>query len=187
MSLQDLTDHDLMLLVGDGQPRQLATLFTRHHGKLYNFFRKLGNAQHASEDLVQETFMRMLRYAGSYKDTGQFVPWMFQIARNAAADSYSGIHSEDITDDAVLAEVPVQENESPEQLHSEYETAQHLQHALLRLSPEKRELVLLSRVRELRSEDLAKLFGCTASVVKVRLHRSLLQLREYFEEERQGI
>jgi RNA polymerase sigma-70 factor (ECF subfamily) len=175
-----------MLLVAKGQPQQLATLFGRHHRKLYNFFRKLGNPQHSSEDLVQETFMRMLRYAGSYKETGQFVAWMYQIARNAGADSYRNMHCEDIADEAVLAEIPAHTQEDPELLQGEFETGQQLQRALLRLPQEKRELVLLGRVRELRSEDLAQSFGCSPAVIKVRLHRCLLLLREYFEEERQG-
>ena len=187
MHLPELTDHELMLLVGKGEPQQLAELFARHHRKLYNFFRKLGNASHASEDLVQETFIRMLRYAGSYKETGQFVAWMYQIARNAAADGYNNVQCEDITDEAVLAEVPPHTMNDPELLQSAHETGQQLQRALLRLPQEKRELVLLSRIRELKSEDLARLFECSPSVIKVRLHRSLLQLREYFEEDRQDI
>jgi RNA polymerase sigma-70 factor (ECF subfamily) len=60
-----------------------------------------------------------------------------------------------------------------------------LQRALLRLPQDSRELVLLSRVRDLGSDDLAKLFACSQSAVKVRLHRSLQLLREYFDEERQ--
>jgi RNA polymerase sigma-70 factor (ECF subfamily) len=174
-----------MLLVGTGQPQQMTELFARHHLKLYNFFRKLGNSLPASEDLVQETFIRMLRYAGSYKDSGKFISWMYQVARNAAADSFSTTQFEDITEETVLAEIPGDTLSNPEQLQSEHETGQQLQRALLRLAPDKRELVLLGRIRELGSEDLAQLFGCNPAVIKVRLHRALLLLRKYFDEERQ--
>lgn len=184
--LPELTDHELMLLVSTGKPQQLAELFTRHHRKLYNFFRKLGNSPVVSEDLVQETFIRMLRYASSYKESGQFIPWMYQVARNSAADNFSDKEYEDITDEAVLAEIPAQPLNNPELLQAEVETGQQLQRALLRLPHDKRELVLLSRIRELGSADLAQLFACSQSVIKVRLHRSLLLLREYFDEERQG-
>jgi DNA-directed RNA polymerase specialized sigma24 family protein len=70
-------------------------------------------------------------------------------------------------------------------LQGDHETGQQLQRALLRLPQDKRELVLLGRVRELGSEDLAQLFACSPSVIKVRLHRTLLLLRKYFDEERQ--
>ncbi len=174
-----------MLLVGKGQPQQMAELFARHHLKLYNFFRKLGSAPASSEDLVQETFIRMLRYAGSYKETGKFVAWMYQVARNAAADSFSDVQFEDITEEAVLAEIPGDSLNDPALLQGEHETGQQLQRALLRLPQDKRELVLLGRIRELGSEDLAQLFACTPPVIKVRLHRALLLLRKYFDEERQ--
>jgi RNA polymerase sigma factor (sigma-70 family) len=174
-----------MLLVGKGEPQQLAVLFTRHHRKLYNFFRKLGNTPPLSEDLVQETFMRMLRYAGSYRETGQFVPWMYQVARNTAADSFSDREFEDIEEEAVLAEIPPDNANDPAHLQSAQESEMQLQRALLRLPQDSRELVLLSRMRELGSEDLARLFACSQSAVKVRLHRSLRLLREYFDEERQ--
>jgi RNA polymerase sigma-70 factor (ECF subfamily) len=186
LHLIESTDHELMLLVGKGQPQQMAELFARHHVKLYNFFRKRGNSPPASEDLVQDTFIRMLRYAASYRDSGKFVAWMYQIARNAAADSPSDTRYEDISDDAVLAALPVDTRNDPELLQSAYETGQQLQRALLRLPPDKRELVLLGRIRELNSDDLAQLFACSPSVIKVRLHRALLLLRKYFDEERQG-
>lgn len=182
--MRELTDHELMLLVGKGQPQQMAQLFARHHLKLYNFFRKLGNSRPSSEDLVQDTFIRMLRYAGSYKDTGKFMSWMYQIARNAAVDGFGAIQYEDITDDAVLTSITGDDSSDPELLHSEHEINQQLQRALLRLPRDKRELILLGRIRELGSEELAQLFDCSPSVIKVRLHRALLQLRDYFDEER---
>lgn len=182
--MRELTDHELMLLVGAGQPQQMAQLFARHHLKLYNFFRKLGNSRQSSEDLAQDTFIRMLRYASSYKDTGKFMAWMYQVARNAAADSFSDIQHEDITDDAVLATIAGDNRDDPELLQSEHEINQQLQRALLRLPQDKRELILLGRIRELGNEDLAQLFDCSPSVIKVRLHRALVQLRNYFDEER---
>ena len=58
-----------------------------------------------------------------------------------------------------------------------------LARALQRLPADKRELVLLSRVRQLSLADLAQLFACSVPAIKVRLHRSLRQLRDYFDEE----
>lgn len=184
--MPELTDHELMLLVGAGEPQQLAELFARHHRKMYNFFRKLGNSVPASEDLVQESFMRMLKYAGTYKPSGRFITWMYQIARNTAADNFGSTDFEDISEEAVLAQIPPHTLDDPEQLHDTSEINCQLQRALLRLPHDKRELILLSRIRELGNDDLAKLFACSPTVIKVRLHRSLHLLREYFDQERQN-
>ncbi len=172
-----------MLQVGQGQPERLAVLFGRHHLKLFNFFRKLGNSRPASEDLVQDTFFRMLRFAASYREAGHFLAWMYRIARNAAASASSRHDREVLLDTEALDELPTDNQATPDQLHALHEMEQRLQRALLRLSDDQRALVLLSRVRELGTEELAQMFDCSGPAVKVRLHRSLALLREYFAAE----
>jgi DNA-directed RNA polymerase specialized sigma24 family protein len=151
--LSDTSDHELMLEVAAGRPERLALLFDRYQRRLYNFFLRLGHGRTASDDLVQDTFLRVLRHAGSYRGDGYFIGWLFQIARNVATDAWQ--------QQAALE--------------------RRLQHALLQLAPENRELVLLARIQELSGEQLAQLFGCSVGAVKVRLHRALLELRQHFD------
>jgi RNA polymerase sigma-70 factor (ECF subfamily) len=181
-TLSDQTDHELMVQTGKSSPEPLAILFDRHHVRLFNFFRKLGHSRPASEDLVQDTFLRMLRFAAGYRDTGRFMAWMYQIARHAAADA-GGKHSRAPTCETELDELPGDASTDPERQHELHDTEQRLLRALQRLPPERRELVLLSRVKELTTEDLARLFDCSSAAVKVRLHRSLQQLREHFADD----
>jgi RNA polymerase sigma-70 factor (ECF subfamily) len=155
-------------------------LFDRHHRKLLTFFVKLGHARAGGEDLVQETFLRMLRYAKSFRAGARFTPWMYQIARNAAADAFHARPPEELCDEEAL-DAMAAAPDSPDATHSFRETEQRLQRALLMLPRDKRELVLLSRVRQLGSDDLANLLGCSTTAVKVRLHRSLEELRGYFD------
>lgn len=172
-------DHDLMLAVRGGDRQALACLFERHHGTLYNFFRKLGRSRSDSEDLVQDTFMRVLKYANSYGHDGCFAPWLFRIARNQLHDGHrKGPALEDV-DTLELNALPQHE---PGQQHEQKKLEAALQQALLRLPAEQRELVLLSRVKLLSTEDLARLYDCSTGALKVRLHRSLALLRRHFDE-----
>ncbi len=159
----------------------MAVLFDRHHRKLFSFFVKLGHARSGSEDLVQETFLRMLRYASSFKAGARFTPWMYQIARNVAADAFKARPLEEAHDHEALEGFAQATTDGPESAHTLGELERRLERALGMLTRDKRELVLLSRVRQLSTEDLAGLFGCTANVVKVRLHRSLEELRGHFD------
>src|SRR6185436_64841 len=61
-------------------------LFGRYRESLYEFFSRLTGNRVASEDLVQEVFVRILQYRNSYRETNRFVTWMYQIGRNARAD-----------------------------------------------------------------------------------------------------
>jgi RNA polymerase sigma-70 factor (ECF subfamily) len=77
------TDSQLMEAVRGGELGQLGLLFERHHRRLYGFCRRLTGSPTAAEDLVQEIFMRLLRYRESYRPGAEFAPWMYTLARNA--------------------------------------------------------------------------------------------------------
>jgi RNA polymerase sigma factor (sigma-70 family) len=179
--LPEATDEELMRRAAAQGPEALALLFDRHHRKLFTFFVKLGHPRANAEDLVQDSFVRMLRYAASFRSDAKFLPWMYQLARNAAADAWRGRAREELHDDAALDALAVAAPDDPHSAQSLRETEQRLQRALLMLPRDKRELVLLSRVRQLDNDDLARLFGCSVNAVKVRLHRSLGELRACFD------
>lgn len=175
-------DHQLMLAVQNGKPEPLTQLFSRHHGSLFNFFRKLGNTRADAEDLTQETFIRMLKYAHSYQSQGTFLPWMYRVARNTAHDAWRPDAELACDADTELATAAAPQQQEPDAQLAQDELEARLQLALLRLPPDKRELILLSRVKLLGIDDLASLYECSSSVIKVRLHRSLQLLRSYFDK-----
>lgn len=179
--MRETSDEELMQQVAVDGPAAFAALFDRHHRALLGFFVKLGHGRTGGEDLVQETFLRMLRYAASFRPGAQFVPWMYQIARNAAADAFHARPREEAHDHSMLDAFGVAAPDSPEHAHRTGELETRLQRALARLPRDKRELLLLSRVRQLRTEDLARLFACTPAAMRVRLHRSLDELRAHFD------
>ncbi len=80
------TDNELMEAVRDGRVEKLAVLFERYQTMLYNFFLRLTGNRAASEDLVQEVFVRVLKYRAGYLGDSRFNVWLFQIARNAHID-----------------------------------------------------------------------------------------------------
>jgi RNA polymerase sigma factor (sigma-70 family) len=179
--LDDLSDYELMQQIGAGRAELLAVLYDKYQRRLFNFFLKLGHARSASEDLVHDTFLRVLRHAASYKGDGHFVGWLFRVARNVAVDSWHQNAAMEPLAEEQEAMLPAHADHDPANMHEQAQLELRLQRALLQLPRESRELVLLSRVTELSTEELAQLFGCSAGAVKVRLHRALLQLRQYFD------
>lgn len=65
-------DEQVMAQVRDGRVEMLAILFERHHVRLFNFFLRLTASRSASEDLVQEVFLRMLKYRHTYRGDSKF-------------------------------------------------------------------------------------------------------------------
>lgn len=175
-----LTDHDLMLAVRDGELDALGELFERHHGQLFGFLVKLTGNRTAAEDITQTVFQRMLKYRHTYRDDGSFTAWMYHLARRCAADNFrKSSHVPTPTDPHDLRD---HADDAP---HAGERAATHDEHhllhtALARLDHDAREVLLLSRFQELSFAEIAGILECSVGAAKVRAHRALRDLREVF-------
>lgn len=173
-------DNHLMGEVRSGRTSALATLFERHHSRIYRFCLRMTGDRQSSEDLVQEVFMRILRYRKSFKSELDFAPWMFRIARNACVDHLRNSRQYPDTGhdiDSTAAEQPTADDEL-----ASHEDARLVRRALLQLPMEKREVLVLSRFEFKSYEEIAGVLGCSVGAVKVRAHRAMKQLRQLYME-----
>ena len=171
-----------MLQVRDGEVEKLGVLFERHQRMLFNFFVRLTNDRELSEDLVQEVFFRMLKYRHTFQSGNPFRAWMFQVARNAHFDALRKSQREArLADSAPEGEMVCPEPAPDLRLEQRQEIGL-LERALARLPIEKREVLLLSRVQNLKCQEIGEILGCDAGTVKVRVHRALKELRDIFRE-----
>lgn len=170
-----MTDEQIMSLIKAGELTYVSQLYTSFGKKLYNYFLK-STLQHAdSDDLLQELFIRVIKYRKSYKDGQKVQHWIFQIARNMLKDHFSKmkVHREayDLVDR--LPEVYTEEDES-------LEKEKRLYQAMTHLSEEKRELLALSKFQGMKYEQIAEIKGITVANVKVQVHRAIKELKEHF-------
>jgi RNA polymerase sigma-70 factor (ECF subfamily) len=169
-------DEDLMLQVRDGAGELLGVLFDRYQTPLFNFYSKLTGDRTLSEDLVQEVFLRILKYRQSYRPGTPFRSWIYQIARNARVDHFRKFPHQTALEPEMLPPV------LPRDSAQENQEAQLLHRALMQLPEEKREILLLCRFQELKYQEIAELLGCELATVKTRIHRALLELRKAFHQ-----
>jgi RNA polymerase sigma factor (sigma-70 family) len=174
------SDNEIMESVRDGRVEKLAVLFERHHIPLYNFFLRLSGDRAASEDLVQDVFMRILKYRAGYHGDSKFAVWMFQIARNAHVD-WLRKRKGDLPLDEQLVEPASREPRPERRLETERE-AELVRRALDLLSPRKREVLMLFRFEELKLREIAEVLGCQVGTVKAQVHRALKDLSRIFGE-----
>ena len=158
----------------------MGVLFERHHARIYNFCHRMTGSQAASEDLVQEAFMRALKYRQSFRGDSDFVPWLYRLARNVCNDHFNKNQRFPITG----GDLPEEINTDPSALDKVEQREQIclLRQALLRLPVERREVLILSRFEFRNYEEIAQLMGCSVGAVKVRVHRAMNQLRETYRE-----
>ncbi|GJM32982.1 MAG: ECF RNA polymerase sigma factor SigM [Saprospiraceae bacterium] len=178
------SDEALMHNLRDDQLDCAAMLFERWNKRIYNFFLRLtANAAH-SEDLTQLVFERIIRYRHSYQPGYAFKSWIFQIARNQMADQHkqSAFYRDRFVSVEQLKENHI-ETKTEIDLEKNDQYAQ-LQKAMLQLSDGYREILVLTRLQQLKYREVAEILGSTEAAVKVKAHRALVQLRNiYFKIE----
>ena len=173
-----MTDEALMRAVRDGDVAKLGPLFERYHVRLFDFLTRVTGDRTAAEDLVQETFTRILKYRSTFRDAGSFEPWLFSIARNARADYFRKWRpDEPLGEDD--EERPAAGPGPATQLEADREHVR-LRRALMLLRVDKRELLVLARYQDMRYEQIAEVLGIEVNLVKVRVHRAIRELRDIF-------
>jgi RNA polymerase sigma-70 factor (ECF subfamily) len=133
-----------------------------------------------SEDMVQNVFIRIMKYPDGFMGFGEFRMWMYHIARNALYDHFRKVkrtpaHS-DVKD---FEEMIAGEHHADEQLEKE-EELRTLTKAMEDLSDENRELLILCRFQELKYYEIARILNTSEGAIKVRVHRALNQLKSNY-------
>jgi len=169
-----------MLKVKSGEVDKLGLLYERYKKKLLGFFFNMNHDLEASEDLVQNVFVRILKYKHTFTGNGKFSSWMYHLARNMYYDQYrkNKKNLNHVAIENVSYKLVDDDNEDVKMHQTEQQL--QLRRALLALQPEKRELLILSRYQDLKYHEIAEVIGISEGAVRVKMHRILKELKEIF-------
>ncbi|MEM6815137.1 MAG: sigma-70 family RNA polymerase sigma factor [Bacteroidota bacterium] len=175
--MDQFEDHNLMLKVKEGDVGKLDLLYKRYSRRFFGFFYGMTRDSATSEDLVQNVFMRILKYKHTYKENGDFEFWAFQMARNVQKDHYRKNKRYAFQEDMNPYERQLSETKHREKEMEKSDEISYLEKALANLSEEKRELIELVRFQKVKYAKVAEMFGVSESAIKVRVHRVLKELK----------
>src|SRR5579884_2706822 len=173
-----VTDEQLIASVMAGDQAALAALVTRHHAPLFGYLYHLtagrsgvsGDRQLA-EDLVQETFLHVLRLP-AYPADRPFKPWLYTIATNLARDHFKSaavsraLHQRE-PDETLLA--LCDPAPGPEERALAAEQGADVAAAFARLGEEYRAALLLRFYQGLSLQEIADALHVPLGTVKSRL------------------
>jgi RNA polymerase sigma-70 factor (ECF subfamily) len=153
-----------------------------HLDTLYRGALRLTRDPDQAQDLVQEAYLRALRYQHSYQPGTNMKAWLFAIMRNLFWDRFKGSHKEDVSlddvGDFVLFEKLRDEGAKPESDVLDKIAATEVVAAVDKLPPLHREVVLLVDVEGFSYKDAAQTLGVPIGTVMSRLHRARQQLQK---------
>ncbi len=175
--MDTLSDNALMLKVKNGDIDKMGLLYERYHRQLYRFIFNMTRQKELSEDMVQNIFLRMLKYPGGFMGFGEFKMWMYHIARNAVYDHFRKVKRTPSHSDLTNWEEKIEGEQFTDARLEKEQELKTLETAMEKLSDENRELLILCRFQELKYHEIAKILNTTEGAIKVRVHRAFNQLK----------
>jgi RNA polymerase sigma-70 factor (ECF subfamily) len=168
-----------MLQVKAGETQKLGLLYERYKKRLFGFFYQMNKDASLSEDLVQNVFIKILKYKHTYTEESKFIVWLFQIARNASYDSFKKSKKYMHRDiDTIMYSLNTEDDVQQVMIKSENKII--LKKALALLPPEKKEIIVLSKFKELKHKEVGEILGCTEGNARLKVHRAFHELKEIF-------
>tara|TARA_B100001540_G_scaffold145965_1_gene129484 strand:- start:1414 stop:1998 length:585 start_codon:yes stop_codon:yes gene_type:complete len=176
------TDEELMKRFQNGDENAYIELVNRYRDKILNFiFNYIGDFE-ISEDIVQDTMVKLYQKKHYYKEIAKFSTWIYTIAKNLANTELrkkkqrkTTILSHISKDDKPY-DIPSDQPGINQEIESEV-TIKIIRSAIDQLTDKFKTVILLRDVQELSYEDISSIVGVPIGTIKSRINRARLQLQ----------
>jgi RNA polymerase sigma-70 factor (ECF subfamily) len=173
-------------------PEALHQLVDTYSGRLFGLLYRLTGQRDTAEDLLQETFLRVVRTIADYEHGGRFEAWLFRIAANLARDHSRRarrrgrlVMLDRLGQGGEPAGTELADSAQPEPGREllRKETGERLNACLQGLTEMDREIILLRHFAELSFREIADMLQIPLGTALARAHRALKRLQAAFGDE----
>ena len=175
-------DAELVKACLTGDHRAWESIVRQHHQRLYNLAYRFTGRFDEAEDLAQEIFLKVYRTLNSYRpESGALVTWMVRVGRNHIIDHYRKFKTERTQTDSIEVEYEKAEENparyrNPAEALEQRELSERIHQALLRISEDLREAVILRDLEEFTYDEIADMLNLPLGTVKSRINRGRAEL-----------
>ncbi|HUX02097.1 MAG: sigma-70 family RNA polymerase sigma factor [Phycisphaerae bacterium] len=180
-------DADLVRRLQKGDSRALEELFRRHRDAAYAIaYRLLGNADDAL-DVVQESFIHVLRGIAGFRGQSSFRTWLYRIVTHAALDyrryralrSSASLESESSPEPAAVGD----RRRSPPDETAAADLRDAIDKALMNVSEKNRVALVLYAMEGMSYKEIGEVLGISVGTVMSRIFNARQRLRELLAPE----
>lgn len=160
--------------------------------RIYNFCYKFFLDHDLAMEMSQKTFIAMCRNLAGLQDVARFKSWLYKIAVNNCREEarrkksnralpFDTVWNREAEESPVW-ESSMQRNDNPERQLQHTQLSDILQEALLALSEEQREVVIMKEFEGLKFREIAEVLNISENTVKSRMYYGLDGLRKILEK-----
>lgn len=183
-------DAQLLDSLRAGDESAFNEIFDTYSDRIYYLALRLLRDQNEAEDILQDSFLKLITKIDQFRGKSTLGTWLYRIAYNTSLDRLRHTQVEplpgDDPDEMDEYPLPIPETlvewQTPELLLSHHEERLLLDQAIQEIPEALRVVFILRDIDELSTSETAEVLGISLSLVKVRLHRARLYLRERLSE-----
>ena len=178
----ELTDYELIQKCLSGRQEYFEELVTRYKKLIFSVVYNMINDKEEVSDISQEVFIRIYRALDRYNPEYKFSTWAVRIATNLCLD----IHRKKKVDSMPIEEIEDFSNglDTPEASYLQKERTEKIRKAIQALPEKYRTPVILFHQNGLSYEEMTKVLGEPMTIIKNRLYRARLMLRDILMPDR---
>ncbi len=189
-TLERLSDEALMLRFGEGDASAFEALLGRYEKRVFCFIRRYVLDDQTASDLLQDTFMRVIRSANRYEPSAKFSTWILRIARNLCTDFSRRKKPENVMkktakNEKVLDQLMTRDPNADDRIHN-LEIRQRIEEAIKQLPTKQREVFVLRQMLDLSFREIASIVETSENTVKSRMRYALealrLELQDFYHQ-----
>lgn len=204
--------HELVQRLRNGDEAAFSSLMDCYHGRLLRFARTFVSNQAVAEEVVQETWMAVLKGIDRFEERSSLKTWIFQILKNRAKTKGKREHRyvpfSDMPSSTGQAEHAEMEPErfhtsghltghwvippttweeiTPERLLASKESLTQIENAIQALPPVQRQVIILRDIEDIASGEICEILHITRTNQRVLLHRARIKVRGVLNQYLQG-
>lgn len=170
------SEEEIFLRAKHGDISAFEKIVSTHERALFNYILRLTGNTHDSEDLLQETFLKIYNSIKTYDTARPFKTWAYTIATRTAYDFFrkKKVRKELLTLDE---EGPDETFEDPE-AYNKIERLGDLEAALKKIKPVYQSVLLLYYQEGFSYEEISSMLGAPLNTIKTNLRRAKLELKK---------
>ena len=181
------TDAQLVSSYLDGSEYALEQLINRHQLQIFNFINSKINDRDTSEDLFQDTFIKVIRTlkSGAYNEEGKFLPWVMRIAHNLVIDHFrksNRIPTVGNKEDFDIFQFISDKSPNAESTLVQEQVLKDLQKLIQELPEDQKEVLIMRLYRDMSFKEIAENTNVSINTALGRMRYAIINLRKLITE-----
>ena len=181
--MDPLDERSLVSAIRAGDPAAFDVIHGVFNTRLFNFLLRLSRRREVAEDLLEETWLRLVTHASRLRADTSLAPWLFTVARNLYISHQRSRMTEDTHHAGLIGLWPFGPPvSSPFEVTAASEMERRVEAAMHSLPSTYREVLLLVGVEGFRPAEAAIICGITQDALRQRLSRARAMLTNRLAE-----